>query len=270
MSGSKYEWWSENRAAIVAHSYGDVACYPNDRGDVVLKQMDDMAEDDQTVIVPIDSAERMAAAILDAAKIGREIIADIRAEAEPAPEPDANSVLPCQLRTAGRRLSHKTEMVGQGQRPRRGQPMVKSPRRLIRLVVAPELPAAGRFTARLESTGDLIVTGTRQPLVDGARELLARGFDPTTPLTMRMKGKAYDSFQPLPIGKWAGWTYNEGEKDCPTMRSLDAPSRCPGRGKSRVPSPRWLPEGRETENRFHGGPPQQQQPTTLLAREASP
>ena len=75
----------DNRAAIVAHSYGDVACYPNDRGDVVLKQCDDMAEDDQTVIVPMNSAERMAAAILDAAKIGREIIADIRAEAEQAP-----------------------------------------------------------------------------------------------------------------------------------------------------------------------------------------
>jgi hypothetical protein len=77
---SKYEWWRDNRAAVVANSYGDLACYPNDRGDVVLKQMDDMSDDDQTVIVPIDSAERMAAAILDAAKIGREIIADIQAE----------------------------------------------------------------------------------------------------------------------------------------------------------------------------------------------
>ena len=67
MSGaSKYEWWRDNRAGVVAHSYGDLACYPNDRGDVVLKQMDDMSDDDQTVIVPIDSAERMAAAILRA------------------------------------------------------------------------------------------------------------------------------------------------------------------------------------------------------------
>jgi hypothetical protein len=84
---SKYEWWSENRASIVAHSYGDLACYPNDRGDVVLKQMDDMSDDDQTVIVPIDSATRMAAAILDAAKIGREIIADIQAASEHKREP---------------------------------------------------------------------------------------------------------------------------------------------------------------------------------------
>ena len=49
--------------------------------------------------------------------------------------------------------------------------------------------------------------------MDGARELLARGFDPATPLTMRMEGKTYDSFQPLPIGKWAGWTYAERERD---------------------------------------------------------
>jgi hypothetical protein len=84
---SKYDWWHDNRAAIVAHSYGDLACYPNERGDVVLKQMDDMSDDDQTVIVPIDSAERMAAAILDAAKIGREIIADIQAASEQEREP---------------------------------------------------------------------------------------------------------------------------------------------------------------------------------------
>ena len=95
MSGaSKYEWWRDNRAAVVAHSYGDLACYPNDRGDVVLKQMDDMSDDDQTVIVPIDSAERMAAAILDAAKIGREIIADIQAEQPPDQEREPRLALP--------------------------------------------------------------------------------------------------------------------------------------------------------------------------------
>ena len=78
----------------MAHSYGDVACYPNDRGDVVLKQMDDMSDDDQTVIVPIDSAERMAAAILDAAKIGREIIADIQAERPAEQEREPRLALP--------------------------------------------------------------------------------------------------------------------------------------------------------------------------------
>jgi hypothetical protein len=28
---------------------------------------------------------------------------------------------------------------------------------------------------------------------------------------MRHERSAHDSFQPLPIGRWAGWTYEEGE-----------------------------------------------------------
>jgi hypothetical protein len=82
-----------------------------------------------------------------------------------------------------------------------------------RLIVSPDAdPAkAGKFTACLESTGETIVSGSRQPLADGARELLARGFDPATPLTMRHEGKAHDSFRPAPIGDWARWTYSESE-----------------------------------------------------------
>jgi hypothetical protein len=138
---------------------------------------------------------------------------------------------------------------------------------LVRLVVAPA--SAGRFTARLESTGDLITSGTRQPLVDGARELLARGFDPATPLTMRREGKGYDSFQPMPVGKWAGWTYEEsGTKPLRRVRWMPFPTAA-GTQKSGS-EPLVVPEGRETQNRFHGGARQQQQPTTLLAREASP
>jgi hypothetical protein len=87
---SDYKWWSENRASIVAHSYGDIAVYPNDNGDVVLKQQDDMEEQDPTVIVPIDSAERVAAAILEAAKLGREFLADIQAERQSDPEPQTD------------------------------------------------------------------------------------------------------------------------------------------------------------------------------------
>jgi hypothetical protein len=46
-----------------------------------------------------------------------------------------------------------------------------------RLVVNPEADPekAGKFSACLESTGETIVSGSRQPVVDGARELLARG-----------------------------------------------------------------------------------------------
>jgi hypothetical protein len=79
------------------------------------------------------------------------------------------------------------------------------------LIVDSTSEAPGRFTATLAG-GGVIVRGSRQPLVDGARELLARGLDPATLLTMRHQGKAYDSFKPAPIGEWAKWTYQEGEK----------------------------------------------------------
>jgi hypothetical protein len=80
-----------------------------------------------------------------------------------------------------------------------------------RLIVMALPSKPGRFSAHLESTGAPVVTNSKQPLVDGARELLASGFDPATVLTMRHDGSFHDSFAPLPIGKWAGWTYTEGE-----------------------------------------------------------
>jgi hypothetical protein len=141
--------------------------------------------------------------------------------------------------------------------------MVKSPLAEIRLVVSPE--AAGRFTARLESTGELIVTSTRQPLVDGARELLARGFDPATPLTMRAEGRSYDSFAPRPIRRWAKWTYTEGE-NTPLRCARWMPRPAVGVGQKSGSEPSVAPEGRETENRFHGGGYQE----PLLGRVASP
>jgi hypothetical protein len=149
--------------------------------------------------------------------------------------------------------------------------MVKSPLAAIRLVTTPALDPekAGRFAARLESTGEPIVASTRQPLVDGARALLARGFDPATPLTMRMEGKAYDSFQPLPIAEWAKWTYKEREKGGLAVERW-MPFAVPRSDRNSGSEPSVAPEGRETENRFHGGARQQQQSTTLPAREASP
>jgi hypothetical protein len=127
------------------------------------------------------------------------------------------------------------------------------------LVVAPETP--GRFTARLESTAELVVENSRQPLVDGARVLLGQGFDPGTPLTMRHERKGYNSFQPMPIGHWAKWTYKEGEKDA--LRRTPWMPLPTDRGWQKSGSePSKVPEDWETENRFHGGPPRQ--PSTFL------
>jgi hypothetical protein len=132
----------------------------------------------------------------------------------------------------------------------------------IRLVVVPG--SAGTFTARREGTEEVVVTGTRQPLVDGARALLARGFDPATPLTMRHEGKAYDSFQPLPMGEWAKWTYAESEERA--LRRVNwMPFPAPRSGQKSGSAPLVVPEGRETENRFHGDAPQQPQPILLGA-----
>jgi hypothetical protein len=141
-------------------------------------------------------------------------------------------------------------------------PKMTNPVEPTRLIATPDPRMAGRFTARLE--GEVIVTMTRQPLVDGARELLARGFDPATPLTMRMQERAYDSFQPMPIGKWAEWTYEEGEKTALQRRPWRPFGAGTGHQKSACEAS-VAPEGRGTENRFHG---EQPQPTTRLGRAA--
>jgi hypothetical protein len=144
----------------------------------------------------------------------------------------------------------------------------------VRLLVTPEADPqkAGRFTARLESTGEIVVHATRQPFVDGARELLARGFDPGTPLTMRHEGSGHDSFQPMPIGQWAGWTYTEGE-NTPLRCARWMPRPAVGEGQKSGSEPSVAPEGRETANRFRDGPSQGSErgypePTVLLGRVA--
>jgi hypothetical protein len=149
--------------------------------------------------------------------------------------------------------------------------MASSAKTAIRLVASPEADPqkAGRFTAQLEGTGQLLVANTRQPLVDGARELLARGFDRAPPLTLRMEGKAYDSFAPLPIGQWAKWTYTESEKHA-LKRQRWMPLPVDREGQKSGSEPLVVPEGRETGNRFHDGPPHEPPPASLLGRVACP
>ena len=82
--------------------------------------------------------------------------------------------------------------------------------RSVRLLIAPD-QRPGTFTARLD--GEVIVTGTRQPVADGARILLDRGYAPDMIITMRHAGAAHDAFEPLPISVWSRWTYSEGDRD---------------------------------------------------------
>jgi hypothetical protein len=138
-----------------------------------------------------------------------------------------------------------------GQPERREARPTRPHSQALRLVASPAAKA-GRFSARLES-GEVIVASTRQPLVDGARALLALGFDPATPLTMRHHGKAFDSFRPLPIGQWAGWTFEENDRDglrCVRWR----PRALHAEGQKSGSEASLVPEGQVTGNRFHGVP----------------
>jgi hypothetical protein len=94
---------------------------------------------------------------------------------------------------------------------------INDPRAVLRLIVRPHLERGGLHIDRFDGylDGELIVT-SRQPLLDGARRLLERGFDPEALLTMRMHDRPYDSFHPKPIGEWAKWTI--AELDCRGLR----------------------------------------------------
>lgn len=80
---------------------------------------------------------------------------------------------------------------------------------MIRLILS-AAAKPGYFIARTE-TGDFVCQ-SRTPLADGARELLNRGSDPSTLITMRPEENAYDSFVPHPLGEWAKWAYSEGDR----------------------------------------------------------
>jgi hypothetical protein len=71
---------------------------------------------------------------------------------------------------------------------------------LVMLVIKPS-GRAGRFLAYVAD--DLIVT-SRQPFLDGARALLARGYDPATPYNMRHADSDALSFVATTIGHAAG------------------------------------------------------------------
>ncbi|MCZ6604846.1 MAG: hypothetical protein O7A03_06840 [Alphaproteobacteria bacterium] len=91
---------------------------------------------------------------------------------------------------------------------------------LVRLIIRPHphhtgTKSADRFDAFLD--GEFICT-SREPLFAGARELLARGYDPSTLMTTRHEGKAFDSFKPAPIGKLAKLMIEESDAGGLRMR----------------------------------------------------
>ena len=101
MSG-RFDWWHANASAILAHGSGDLAAFTNENGDVVLKQQDDYAEDDPTIIIPLDSADRAAAAIIRCAELGRSIRAEREKDSQPEPATQPERLaLPAPARSPG-------------------------------------------------------------------------------------------------------------------------------------------------------------------------
>jgi hypothetical protein len=93
----------------------------------------------------------------------------------------------------------------------------KSPLVTITLIIRPyhspktNKRVHGRFEARLN--GRLICTSS-QPLLDGARVLLAEGLDPASPIAMRHEGASYDALRST-VGTAAKLTVRETETEGP-------------------------------------------------------
>jgi len=119
-----------------------------------------------------------------------------------------------------------------------------------RLIIISLENQPGRFSARLESTGEAIVTNSKQLIADGARELLARGFDPATALTMRHDGSSHDSFAPLPIGKWAKLTYEERDNGG-LIRALWVPFAAPAGTQKSTSELSGVPEVTPEQKRLY-------------------
>ena len=84
----------------------------------------------------------------------------------------------------------------------------------LRLIAHPHRERGGYHLDRFDAClGGELITTSRQPLLDGARALLARGFDPDAMLTIRLGSSAADSFRPKPIREWACWIITERDRD---------------------------------------------------------
>lgn len=66
------------------------------------------------------------------------------------------------------------------------------------------------FSAALED-GTQLCQATRQPIFDGARALIARGYDPETKVTLRYVRSETDSFLPVSLKKAARFAATEDE-----------------------------------------------------------
>lgn len=70
---------------------------------------------------------------------------------------------------------------------------------------------ADRFKMVL-SDGTMLPRSSRQPRLDGARQMLKDGWSPETLITTRHQANDYPNWKPAPIGELAEWTIGESDK----------------------------------------------------------
>lgn len=62
MSNDRFNW-NDNSEAIVVRSYGSIAVYENDHGDVCICQEGGIGDEDAVVIIPKQNVEAVALAL---------------------------------------------------------------------------------------------------------------------------------------------------------------------------------------------------------------
>jgi hypothetical protein len=92
----------------------------------------------------------------------------------------------------------------------------------LRLIIRASSLTSGKHVDKFDAylDGQYIVT-SREPLFDGARELLRRGYDTNTLMTTRHDGKAFDSFEPAPIGTLVTLRVEESDKRGMSIRKWE-------------------------------------------------
>jgi hypothetical protein len=88
------------------------------------------------------------------------------------------------------------------------------------IIIAPITTHPGYYTARADGR---LLCRSRQPLLDGARELLAAGYPVGTVIVLRHAGTEVDAMTST-IGAAAGLTVNDNRHGRPQFRPQKAPA----------------------------------------------
>jgi hypothetical protein len=115
------------------------------------------------------------------------------------------------------------------------------------VIVVSSTKSAGYFQARLQQSNEVLVKNSRQPFLDGARVLVAKGYDPNTSLVMKHMGSDIVALR-APLGMAAKLSVEEGPHGPRFVGFRTDP-------KTRVAAPPIAPSaGAATSNSITGAP----------------